>query len=357
MVAGDRVRQVRRQLGRGSDTRVSRRADGLGQARVAVRTLLLELHGFPAGLVRESRTVGHQVAVDDLARHARFAVRGADGVEIGVVEDAQRRIIVAGEDDLDALRVLRGEQVAVAGGRSGRGVERIAAVGDEFLGCVGGLFEIPFPVVFVAVDAVVLAERAFEEAEARLERQRRPFRHAVEIAFGRQIADGEVDVLDHALHDEFARVEGTLQLGVGRTEGLGIPGHVAEALHLLEIEVGAEETGHGVVAVADVGVLAVARVFEQGVELAQVGPRPAAARGGNRAAVAHFGGDFVLHDVVVAFVVKAVAGEDRVEGVAEGLQLVFVREEGLGRHLRQRIFVEPVFARRKRQGAAYGQYR
>ena len=273
------------------------------------------------------------------------------------MEDAQRRIIVAGEDDLDALRVLRGEQVAVAGGRSGRGVERIAAVGDEFLGCVGGLFEIPFPVVFVAVDAVVLAERAFEEAEARLERQRRPFRHAVEIAFGRQIADGEVDVLDHALHDEFARVAGTLQLGVGRTEGLGIPGHVAEALHLLEIEVGAEETGHGVVAVADVGVLAVARVFEQGVELAQVGPRPAAARGGNRAAVAHFGGDFVLHDVVVAFVVKAVAGEDRVEGVAEGLQLVFVREEGLGRHLRQRIFVEPVLARRKRQGAAYGQYR
>jgi len=154
-----------------------------------------------------------------------------------------------------------------------------------------------------------------------------------------------------------ARVAGTLQLGVGRTEGLGIPGHVAEALHLLEIEVGAEETGHGVVAVADVGVLAVARVFEQGVELAQVGPRPAAARGGNRAAVAHFGGDFVLHDVVVAFVVKAVAGEDRVEGVAEGLQLVFVREERVSGDICASGYLSSQSSRQLRQRTAYGQYR
>ena len=170
------------------------------------------------------------------------------------------------------------------------------------------------------------------------------------------MGDGVIDVLDHALHDEFARVARALELGIGRTEGLGIPGHIAEAFHLLEVEVGAEEAGQGVVARPDLGVLAVDRIFEQRVDVAQAGPGPAAARCRDRAAAAHLLGQVAVDQVVPVLVVESVARERRIEFVAEGLQFVFVREEGLGRHLRQRVFVEPVLARRKRQGAARDQY-
>ena len=203
---------------------------------------------------------------------------------------------------------------------------------------------------------MVFAERAFEETETRFQGQSRPFRDTVEVVFGGQVADGEIDVLDHALHDVFSRIARTIEFSIGRADRFRIPRHVAEPLDLFEIEIGAEETGQRVVVVTDVKVLAVDRVFEQRVDIAQVGPCPAAARCGDRAAAAHLLRQVVVNDVVPVLVVEPVGREDRVEFVAESLQLVFVREKGFGRHLGQRVFVEPLFAGDERHGAACGQY-
>ena len=203
---------------------------------------------------------------------------------------------------------------------------------------------------------MVFAERAFEEAETRFQGQCRPFRDAVKVVLGGQVEDGEIDVLDHALHDVLARIARTLEFGIGRADRFRVPRHVAEPLDLFEVEIDAEEAGQRVVAVTDVGVLAVARIFEQRVDVAQVGPCPAAARRGDRTAAAHLLRQVVVDDVVPVLVVEPVGRERRVEFVAESLQLVFVREEGFGRHLGQRVFVEPLFAGDECHGAACGQY-
>ena len=172
----------------------------------------------------------------------------------------------------------------------------------------------------------------------------------------RQKRDFRASAVDHALHDVFTRIARTLELRIGRADRFRVPWHVAEPLDLFEVEIGAEETGQRVVAVTDVEVLAVDRVFEQRVDVAQAGPCPAAARRGDRAAAAHLLRQVVVNDVVPVLVVEPVGREGRVEFVAESLQLVFVREEGFGRHLGQRVFVEPLFAGDERHGAACGQY-
>lgn len=146
-----------------------------------------------------------------------------------------------------------------------RCVESVAAVGDELFGSLRRQAEVVFPVVLRKVDVVVFAERAFEETETRFQGQSRPFRDTVEVVFGGQVADGEIDVLDHALHDVFSRIARTIELSIGRADRFRIPRHVAEPLDLFEIEIGAEETGQRVVVVTDVEVLAVDRVFEQRV--------------------------------------------------------------------------------------------
>ena len=75
--------------------------------------------------------------------------------------------------------------------------------------------------------------------------------------FGRQVADGEIDVLDHALHDVFSRIARTIELSIGRADRFRIPRHVAEPLDLFEIEIGSEETGEALVLQAHVAILAV----------------------------------------------------------------------------------------------------
>lgn len=85
--------------------------------------------------------------------------------------------------------------------------------------------------------------------------------------------------------------------------------HVAEFLHLLEIEVSPEETCKSHISVADFLVLAVAGIIQQRVEFAEVGERPAAAGSRNHPAVTNLADEVDSDIVVTIFIIKPRARE------------------------------------------------
>ena len=186
---------------------------------------------------------------------------------------------------------------------------------------------------------VVFPEGAFKQAETGFQRQRRPTVHTVGAHVCRQVLNGIVDVFQHVPHNDFAAVTRPVQLfGVGLQLGVN-PRDVAEALHHIEIEVGAEEAGQGRVFHHGIGILALVHVLQQGVHLAEIAPgtgstAPAAAggRNGSGIAAAHEGGQVQAHQLVALLTVRGFVQQVIVEGVREQLQVGFVAEVVLGRH-------------------------
>ena len=144
---------------------------------------------------------------------------------------------------------------------------------------------------------------------------------------GRQVLIGEIEVLEDLVHDESAVVPGLVQVRIVGIEDLVVPGDVAVGLDALEIEVAAEETGHGLIFGPHGGVLALVEVLEHEVDVPQAGEAPALGRGVPRAR--DIGGEAVV-DLVVAVVgadvgpaevvhVEIVRPQDEVGLVPEGL--------------------------------------
>ena len=323
-VAGVRREGVARD-GRGLHLLVARTEDGLRHARIAALRLLAVRHRLPALLVGEARAVGHEVVVHEAAREARAAELDVVGHR---VRDAEGFVVAAAEHHLAGLGVLRVEKFAV--GFRSLLVEIEGRVGDELLGRGGRL-----PEVFVGVGhAVILAERPLVERCAAGVGQRGPFRHAGVAALprARKVSGREVEIFQHAVHHVAAVVARLVDVGVGRAEHVVVIGHIAVGAHFEEVEVGAEEPGHGLVFGGQRSVGTLVEVFEQVVDPAQCAERPGL-RGGVAAA-----GDVVAQPVVdlVVGVVDADVGRFEVvvvELVAPQGEIGLVLEILFGRKL------------------------
>ena len=242
-------------------------------------------------------------------------------------------VIVTGNDYLvgEFRRIQGVEQFKVVG------VQTVAAGLDEFLGNLGALFKIPCVRLGIGgeclqedITCVVFAEGSLKEQESRFEGHRRPFGDFVGMLVCGEISNGKVYVLYHFAHYELTAVAGPVQLfGLGRAQGMAVPRHVAETLHLLKIEVDAEETGDCLIFDAYRRVGTVIQVFYKGVDVTEGAPAPAAAAGGNGAFTHPLVGHIVLGIVVVVGHVKAFTGESLVEHDGESPELTFALEESV----------------------------
>ena len=243
--------------------------------------------------------------------------------------------------------IHRGEEVAV--GLVARLIDAVRTLVDELFRYRGTLVEESL----VVGDTVVFAVGAFEEADSRLQGHGRPLGDQVEILIVGDILDGIVDVVQDRVHNQLTGVTRLFQVGVGRREGPVVPGYIAESFHLLEVEVGPEETGNTVVVLAGRLAVAAVRVLQVEVDVTQVTPVPTAACGGNGACESYRcdgQGEDAYH--ILRFAVSRLGRRKlSVEVVGEGLQLFLVVEIGLGRKRRQREPIEIVGATSEGKGS------
>ena len=206
LVAGDRDAEIGTLHPFGADALVTRGADRLRQARVAVLHLLGERQRLPPLLVGECRAVLLQVHVDEFAGVARAALCRQQRVGRRIVVDLGLVAVPDGEDILFGAGILLCEEHHVVLVRSFGGVELVGTFVDDRFGGLGGFLQIIGVVMSFEVDAVVFAVGSLEEAEPRFQRQRRPFVNAVGRYILRKTSavDGFVDILDHIGHDQFA---------------------------------------------------------------------------------------------------------------------------------------------------------
>ena len=208
LVAGDRDAEIGSLYPLGADALVTRGADRLRQARVAVLHLLGERHCLPLCLkfVGECLAVLHQVHVDEFAGVARAALCRQQRVGRRIVVDLGLVAVPDGEDILFGAGILLCEEHHVVLVRIFGGVELVGTFVDDRFGGLGSFLQIIGVVMSFEVDAVVFAVGSLEEAEPRFQRQRRPFVDAVGRYILRKTAavDGFVDILDHIGHDQFA---------------------------------------------------------------------------------------------------------------------------------------------------------
>ena len=217
-------------------------------------------------------------------------------------------------------------------------MKAVAARLDELGGNLGALVQVPLVVLGVGrqggqgrIPCMVLAERAFKQQDTGFQGHGRPLGHLIGALGGREVRDGEIQVLDHLVHNELAAVAGTVEgFQILGTHGLVVPRDVAEAFDLGEIEVSAEEAGQGLVADAHLCIRAVVQVFQEGVDVPEGGPAPAAAAGGNRALAHPLVGHVVLGVVVVVGEVQVRGREQLIEADGIGLQLTLALEERVG---------------------------
>ena len=328
-----------------------------GEARVAAGQFLGELHGFPAGTVRETGTVGVQDAGNELAGEARGSLGGHHREGRGVVAHLEALVVLDGEDELVAVGIDIGEQGPVVVHLG----QLVGTVVHEFPGGVGRQLQVlgggagvgrkrDHVHVRVLCRIVVLAERSFEQAEAGLQGQGRPAVHPVRAHARGEVGDREVDVLQHVAQDDFPAVTRPVQvLRVGFQLGVD-PRHVAEALHHVEVEVGPEEAGQARVLGHGGRILALAHILEQGVHLAEVAPgagtvAPAAAgvRDGAGVAAAQEGRKVQAHQLVALLLVGLLIQQIVIECIGEKLQVRLVPEVvlgsqgGLGRPLQKTV--------------------
>ena len=218
------------------------------------------------------------------------------------------------------------------------GVQTVTAGLDELQGNLGAFGQIPLVILGIGrqgsqggVACMVLPVSAFEQEDAGLQGHGRPLGHLIGALGGGEVPNGKVQVFDHLLHDQLTAVAGLVeQLGVRGADGFVIPRDVAEALDLGEIEVGAEETGEGRIFDTDLLVRAVADVLQQGVDIAEGRPAPAAAAGRNGALAHALVGHVVLGEVVVVGHIQLRGGEQFIEADGVGLELTLALEERVG---------------------------
>ena len=175
LVTGGRAREIGREPGSLADARVTRTAHGLRQPRITALHLLVKLHRAVSRNIRETAAVRFKVAVHDLLVQSRHAVGVGKRVVVGVVDDVQADLVVAGQDHLRGNGVVRREEVPVRSRRTL--VDQIRAFVDEPFGCLDTFVQ----VLFMAGYAVVFAECAFEEADPRFEGECGPLRDAVNV--------------------------------------------------------------------------------------------------------------------------------------------------------------------------------
>ena len=184
--------------------------------------------------------------------------------------------VIPGQDDflVGAFRdVILGEQTDIIGILTLAVIDGITAARDEFIGGIGGLLQIISVRKRIGgerleedIPGVIFPERPFKQAEAGLQGQGGPLGDAVIRMRGRKVIDGEVDILDHPLHHVVAAVTGFVKVGVVGAQGMVVPGHVAEFLDFLEVEIGAEESHQGNILIADFLILAVAGILDEGID-------------------------------------------------------------------------------------------
>ena len=253
------------------------------------------------------------------------------------------RVVGPGEHDFGVEGLERRKEVEIR--RRSRRVDRVSALVDEALRRRRAGREIAFPVL----QPVILAEGSLEQADAALERQRRPARHAVDRPFDGQVGNGEIEVFDHLLHHHLARIAALFEeqrvAGVDRTVD---PGHVAVMLHLLEVEPRPEEARHALVLEPHVLVGTVGGVLEEEIDVAQLLPLPGASRRGHGAVAQHLARERGLGDDVGRLAVDGPGGgEYRVEIVGVELTLLLRAEEVIGCEPVFRVAVERVLAAAK----------
>ena len=339
MITGEAVNEVGRAGVAATETGVAGRADGLRETGIAVLRLLHKAHGLPAGFVGEAGAVGHQVAGHHLAGHAVTAHGSALHGIVGAVHHAVGYVVVTGQDHLVHVlgSVGSGEQGIVGLIGTAGGMNAVTAVINEILGDLGALVQIPL--IAVGVGAVVklrviFAESTFEEQETGLQGHGRELGNLVGALGGGQVGNSEVNVLNHLFHDELTGVAGTVEgLGIGRSHRLVVPRNISEALDLLKVEVGAEETGKALVLGADGRIGAIGKVLQQRVHVAQGAPAPASARRRSLTVTLDFVHKAHLHIGVGIFHEEVRAtGQHAIQVHAEGLKLLLSLKEAFGRH-------------------------
>ena len=262
------------------------------------------------------------------------------------------RVVGPGEHDFGVEGLERREKVEIR--RRSRRVDRVSALVGKALRRRRTGRKIAFPVL----QPVILAEGSLEQADAALERQRRPARHAVDRPFDGQVGNGEIEVFDHLLHHHLARIAALFEeqrvAGVDRTVD---PGHVAVMLHLLEVEPRPEEARHALVLEPHVLVGTVGGVLEEEIDVAQLLPLPGASRRGHGAVAQHLARERGLGDDVGRLAVDGPGGgEHRVEIVGVELTLLLRVEEVIGSEPVLRVAVERVLAAAKSARRHTGQY-
>ena len=199
------------------------------------------------------------------------------------------RVVGPGEHDFGVEGLERREKVEIR--RRSRRVDRVSALVGEALRRRRTGRKIAFPVL----QPVILAEGSLEQADAALERQRRPARHAVDRPFDGQVGNGEIEVFDHLLHHHLARIAALFEeqrvAGVDRTVD---PGHVAVEVDQRAVGVSPEETGFGLVKLFVGGIVPVVVLFgidQQFVGRSDqvVGPVPVRTDEKRRRVERHFG--------------------------------------------------------------------
>ena len=364
LVAGQRDGEVRgRGCGRASyELLVTRGDDALAEPVVAVLDLGGEL--FARGLV--ARTVEVEVGpYEVLVERPALPVAARRVAPRQFVVGRHANAHLAGPDHLRVVHLLLREEAAVLGPDVGRVVhDRVDAGIHQFaggVGCgaqeaVGGLTVLP-GFAGRGVYGVVFAVGSLEQADARLVGQGDVAVDACRVDPAARVVAvraGEVEILEHALHDVFAAVarlvEGDHVLGVDR--GV-VPGHCAEEFHLLEVLPGAPEAGRSLI--MGVGLLGksagfvhVCQEVVDVVDRLPVADRPAGLQVGGPRGVGQKGERlFRGHDVGVSVTVSQGFGAGGVflkETVRVGDQRGFVLEIVARTHLGNGFPVEEALA-------------
>ena len=192
---------------------------------------------------------------------------------------------------------------------------------------------------------VVLAKRSFEKQETGLQGHCRPLCQLVRVLGRRKVVDCEVDVFYHLAEDEFTAVAGTVEfLGFGRAYLGIIPGDISEALYLLRIEIRTEEACDCFELYSGLCILAIGKIVQKGVHIAQGAPAPAAAGSRYGTDTAKFIGSQRLCICVCILLVKIGIREHGIEVHRESHHFRVVLEESFGSHLALRSKVEHVVA-------------
>ena len=280
VVAGVRVREGRRpcDLCARLNTLVAGRANGLRQPRVAPLGLLLKGHRLVACPVGERRTVNVQIAVDELSDEAEPHAGGRAGEDpIRLMPYRKRGALQVGQQYLLHNRHITREHLPVRVVHTRSRVQAVALAVHQNLRRIGRLVQEPVRRALQIELGVVLPERPFKECHTGFQRERHVLgdQRARGVVGRRDVGDREVEVFQHLVHHHRTRVAAAIERGVGDGERLVDPGHIAVALHLLEVEPRAEETRHaGVVVPGPLGERRVGVVLQKVVDAPQGGPLP-----------------------------------------------------------------------------------